>query len=223
MVAILAQTRPSGDAGPRGSRQAREPMRRCLASGELRPKADLLRFVVDPDGALLFDVDGTLPGRGLWLLPRRDMIDKACARKLFARAARGSIKVSQDLADRVGQVLRQRCLDLLGLARRGGQVQTGFEKVRALLRAQRAALLLQAVDASAGGRDKLSALGQATNPDLRDVALFTSAELSQALGRDNVVHVALERGTMAQRLTALVARFEAVTATATERDQDVGA
>ena len=223
MVLTLAQSRTAVPGAAPESRQKRDPIRRCLASGELRSKDELLRFVVDPDGALLFDLDGSLPGRGLWLLPRRDMIDKACARNLFARAAREPVKVPADLADRVAQMLRRRGLDLLGLARRSGQLQTGFEKVRSMLRDRRAALLLQAVDASAAGRDKVSALGRATNPELRVLALFTSAELSQALGRDNVVHVAVEPGTMARRLTLLVARFESVTGIALGRDQDVSA
>lgn len=220
MVTTLAQPRPME---PQPRRQAPDPVRRCLVTGELRAKGELLRFVVDPEGGVLFDVEGSLPGRGLWLLPRRDVIDKACARKMFARAARGPVKVPEDLADRVAQVLRQRGLDLLGLARRSGQVQTGFEKVRGMLRDRRAALLLQALDASAGGRDKLSALGRAANPDLRVVSLFTSAELSQALGRDNAVHVAVEAGTLAQRLSALAVWLEAVMATAVGREQDVGA
>ena len=39
-------------------------VRRCIASGELRPKAELIRFVADPGGTVVPDLAGRLPGRG---------------------------------------------------------------------------------------------------------------------------------------------------------------
>ncbi|MDH3593482.1 MAG: DUF448 domain-containing protein, partial [Rhodospirillales bacterium] len=77
---------------------------------------DLLRFVIAPDGGVVLDLAGKLPGRGLWCLPRRDMIDRACGRNLFARAAKASVSVPGDFAEQVVRALRQRCLDLIGLA-----------------------------------------------------------------------------------------------------------
>jgi predicted RNA-binding protein YlxR (DUF448 family) len=94
----------------------------------------MLRFVVDPDGHVVPDVDGRLPGRGLWLSPGRDMIEIPARRRLFSRAARRAVTVPPDLPDRVEALLIRRCLRLLGLARRAGQVVSGFEKVRARLR-----------------------------------------------------------------------------------------
>lgn len=174
--------------------------RRCLASGEVRPKAELIRFVVGPDALLVPDLAGKLPGRGLWLKPRRDMIEKAVSRRLFARAAKAPVQVPGDLAKLVESLLRRRCLELLGLARRAGQAVAGYEKTRAWLTAKRAALLLEAADGAEAGRQRLRAVAQGQREDLPVISLFNAAELGAALGRDIAVHVAVAPGGFAERL-----------------------
>jgi predicted RNA-binding protein YlxR (DUF448 family) len=192
------------DVGRRG------PRRRCIVSGEVRDKADLLRFVRAPDGSLVPDPAGRLPGRGLWLSARRDMIERACARNLFARAARAQVRVPEDLLEQLERSLKQRCLDLIGLARRAGQAVAGYEKVRARLASGRAGVVIQAADAAAGGRHKIAALARARHPDLPIVELFGAEELGRALGRGSTVHVVLDRGPLAGRLLGEIARLSAV-------------
>src|SRR5205823_5200754 len=131
-----------------------------------------------------------LPGRGLWLTPRRDIVERAVAKGLFAKAAGRRVIVPADLAAEVERLLRQRCLALLGLARRAGQLRTGFEKVREDLKAGRAGLLLAARDGAPDGRQKLAALAGGRP----EVALFDSVELSAALGREEVVHAMVPHG-----------------------------
>lgn len=211
-VAVMSSSIPGSKPGSGRSRR-REPaaLRRCLASGEVRPKSELLRFVVAPDGSVVPDVAGRLPGRGLWLSPRRDMIDRACARNLFAKAAKASVRLPSDLADLAEQVerlLRRHCLDLLGLARRGGQASRGFDAASLALGDGTAALLLQAVDAAEGGRHKLRALARAHGIPV--VEIFRAEELGHALGRDALVHVALAKGGMTVRLNEELARLGAV-------------
>lgn len=210
MATTLAQrpeSKPRADPKPEGGGAA---TRRCIASGELHAKGALLRFVVAPDGAVVLDLAGKLPGRGLWLLPRRDMLDKACARKLFARAARAPVVVPADLPEQAVLALRARCLGLLGFARRAGELTGGFEKVRSWLSTGRVGLLLQAADAAEGGRRKLRALARAAAPDLPVVEIFTAEQLGRAVGRDAMVHVAIAPGLLAERLAAEVARLQAV-------------
>ena len=40
------------------------PLRRCIVTGEVRPKAELLRFVVGPDGAVVPDLGGAAARTG---------------------------------------------------------------------------------------------------------------------------------------------------------------
>ncbi|MBY0431208.1 MAG: RNA-binding protein, partial [Rhodospirillales bacterium] len=156
------------------------PERRCIASGRVAPKDGMIRFVIGPDGVVVPDVEGILPGRGIWLSASRDMVNTAVVKKLFAKAARARVTAPPDLAERLEHLLLRRCLDLLGLARRAGQVVAGFEKVRAELKAGRGAVLIAARDGAADGREKIRALA----PRLPLVCVLANAELSAALGRE---------------------------------------
>jgi len=127
------------------------PERRCVVTGQILPKSRLLRFVVSPDGEVVADVAGRLPGRGIWLCPSRDVVNTALGKKLFARAARRQVRVPDDLADRIEVMLVSRCLSTLGMARRSGQAVAGYEKVRAEILAGRARVLVEASDGAKDG------------------------------------------------------------------------
>jgi uncharacterized protein len=174
------------------------PQRRCIASGAIGDRSRLLRFVVSPDGELVPDVASDLPGRGLWLTPRRDIVERAVATRRFGRAARRPVSIPPGLADRVEVLLAQRCCDTIGLARRAGLAVAGFQKVREAVRARKATLLLSALDGAAGGRAKMRALGR----DLPLARVLTAAEMGAVFGRDRVVHVALGGGGLSSRLIA---------------------
>jgi len=179
------------------------PLRRCIATREVLPKESLVRFVVGPAADVVPDIAGKLPGRGLWVKAERAVLAGAVAKNLFAKAARQSVTVAADLVDRTVVLLSHRCLDLIGLARRAGQVVCGFEKVRDALREGRVGIVLAAADGAADGRGKLKALAG----ELPILAQFTVAELSAALGRENVVHAALAPGRLAERLIVDSARL----------------
>jgi hypothetical protein len=180
------------------------PTRRCFVTGAVKPVADLVRFVVSPDGAVVPDIAGRLPGRGLWLTARRDIVAQAVAKRLFGRAARRPVIVADDLADRVEALLAARCRDLIGLARRAGAAQIGFAQVERLLASDAAGLLLGASDGSRDGRGKLRSMA----PRVRERAELTAAELGAAFGRDQLVHVALRHGKLAATLARELDRLD---------------
>ena len=180
------------------ARRALANERRCVATGDSKGREDLVRFVVAPDGSVVPDLAGCLPGRGLWLTPDREVLEKTRLSAAFARAAKTSVTVAPDLADRLERLLSQRCRDLLGLARRAGQAVMGYEQVRAFLRGgSKAALkgvLVAARDGAEGGREKLRHLA----PQLPLVEVLDSAEIGAAFGAGAVVHVALADGRLAR-------------------------
>ena len=188
------------------------PVRRCLVSGASLAKDDLLRFVVDPAGTVVFDPAQRLPGRGLWLKAERDMIDTAASKHLFSKAARHSVVVPDGLANMVAAGLKRRCLDRLGLARRAGLVAVGFEQVRSKARAGGIALLLEAKDGSEDGRRKVTGIV----PDVPVIDAFTGEELGQALGREYTVHVALSADRLTEALRTDVTRYLGVAIPATQ-------
>ncbi len=179
------------------------PHRRCVVSGESLPVRKLIRFVSDPDGTIIPDVGGTLPGRGLWLTADRAMIEEATSRRLFSKAAKGNVSVSLDLADRTEELLKRRCLNHLGLARRAGLVAAGAQKVKAQVASGQTVALFEASDGSPQERLKIASLAHGAPV----VDAFTGAELGNALGRNVVVHVALRSGSLTATLLEDSARY----------------
>jgi predicted RNA-binding protein YlxR (DUF448 family) len=163
----------------------------------------MIRFAISPDGVVAPDLAANLPGRGLWLSARREVLAEAVARDRFSRAARAKVRAEASLVDEVGAQLVERCLDLLGLARRAGRLVAGFEKVRGVIGGGEAAVIIAARDGAADGREKISRLAEG----LPIVALFSVQELSLALGRENVVHAALTSGGLSDRFLSETVRL----------------
>ena len=189
--------------------------RRCIVTGTVGPKSAMIRFVVDPAGQIVPDITGRLPGRGLWLTARRDIVARAVAKRLFTRAARTQVTVDEGLANRIEALLAAQCCGLLGLARRAGQAVTGFAKVRALVAAGGAAVLVEASDGGADSRGKLEALSGGAVPV---VDRLSAAELSAAFGREHVVHAALAPGRLAQAFVAEAKRLGGFRVAASKSD-----
>ncbi len=191
------------------------PARRCIMSGDTLPREMLIRFVVGPDGIVVPDLSERLPGRGLWVTGRHDMLEQACAKGAFHRAARGAVMPlvgpnGEDLAALVDAQLTRRCIEALGLARRAGQLIVGFGQVRATLKGmiaaagsnRKSAVLLAAQDAAADGHDKLRALAERVNEngaEVTQLALFDAKTLGRAIGRDQIVHALLETDKVGKR------------------------
>ncbi len=125
-------------------------------------------------------------------------MEKAVAKRLFARAARSAASAPPGLADRVEALLGLRMIEALGLARRAGLAVAGFVKVCEAAKSGKSSLFLAALDGSERGRGKLGALAR----DLPVAAALTAAELGAAFGRDHVVFAALGPGPLAARLLA---------------------
>lgn len=185
--------------------------RRCLVTGEVRPKAMLIRFVVAPDDTVVPDVTERLPGRGMWVSASREAVTAAARKNLFARAARQQVRPLDALADVVEARITRQCVDLLGLSRRTGAAVIGFEEVRAWLRAHAGrssrGLLVTAVDGAADGRAKVSALAAKAAPEIGRIEVLTGAELGRAWGREWVVHGAVKPSRLATRIAGTAQRL----------------
>ena len=172
------------------------PLRRCIVTRERLPKERMIRFVLGPNREVVPDLNARLPGRGMWLSARADVLHIACVRGAFSRAARGTVHVPPDLEVKVRAGLERRITELLGLARRAGQAVAGFEKAREWLRNGRAELILQASDGSLEERRRL--VGGATGTPV--AAPLPGAAFGAVFGRERMVHVAIAPGNLAQAL-----------------------
>ena len=158
-------------------------------------------------GIIVPDLVNRLPGRGIWLSARRDVLDNPRARGAFAKSARASVTVPPDLAGTVEAGLRRRIAELLGLARRAGQAVCGFQKAREWVEARKAGLVLQAADGSEAERTRLlSGAGR-----LPVAAPLGGEALGAVFGRDWVVHVAVAPGRLAGLLLNETGRLQGIT------------
>jgi predicted RNA-binding protein YlxR (DUF448 family) len=185
-------------------------------TGEILPEENLVRFVAAPDGNIIPDIAATLPGRGFWVGATHEAIAMAVRKNLFARAAKRAVKAGTDLAGRTEKLLAARMLADLGLARRAGALVLGFDNVlRALDGAVPPALLAEAHDGADDGKRKLFGAAHARHLRPFIVEWLTSAELGLALGRENVIHAAVQPGGLSQRLIFDATRLKGFRQTAT--------
>jgi len=187
------------------------PERTCIVSRETHPREALLRFVLSPEGEVVFDLKGTLPGRGAWVKPERAALQEAIARRAFSRAFRAQARVPDDLLAQVVAQLKEAAVSTLSMARKAGQAVAGFEKVREALREGDAAVIIEAVDGAEDGRRKVLALAQAANAGATLVETLDSRELGLAFGRERVIHAAMKPGGLARKFTGLARKLAGLT------------
>lgn len=180
-----------------------EPERKCIVSGESQPKAGLIRFGISPDGQVVPDILGRLPGRGFYVAADRDALLKAVKKGLFARAARQPVTVPDGLVDEIERQLARRVVDLVSMARKASKAVTGYEKVKDWLKKDGAAILIQASDGSERGKTKLHA---PHGPDSL-IDCLTAGELGLAFGRERAIHAALAAGGLTTRVVEEAARL----------------
>lgn len=172
--------------------------RRCIVTGETLPCGQMVRFVSDPDGRVTPDLETKLPGRGMWVRARHDLIARAAP--AFIRSHGSAVHADADIADRVEALLRQKITNICGLVRKAGKIVLGFTKVLAALERGQACLVMHASDGAEGGREKIDRLAGKLGVPVR--AVLNSATLSGVLGRENVIHVAITDAQWADRLIA---------------------
>jgi predicted RNA-binding protein YlxR (DUF448 family) len=192
--------------------------RRCILSGEHADPAHLIRLAISPDGDVLPDVRGKAPGRGAWIGVSRADLEQAMAKgKLkgaLARAFKGEpLSIPEDLPARIEQALQADLLARLGLEAKASNIATGFEKIDVAARRGAVHLLLHARDAGTDGARKLDQawrVGEGREgEEFGGQSLPVDREaLSMALGRHNVVHVAVTDARAADRLAGLLGRWQ---------------
>ena len=192
----------------RGGRNERPdaPERRCIATGEVQPKAGLIRFVVGPENEIVPDLLGKLPGRGIWVAADRTALEKAIARRLFARGAKRAVTVPEDLFDQVEAGLVRRVVEGISLARKAGLAVAGYEKVKGWLLSGEATVLIQASDGSERGKSKLRLPSETE----AFIGCLSARELGLAFGREHVIHGALAAGGLTRRVVEDAAKLSGV-------------
>ena len=193
------------------------PERTCVLTRTHGTRDSLIRLALGPGGQVAPDVRARAPGRGAWIGVTRAALETAQAKgKLKGALSRafktGALAIPDDLAARTEAALRQTLVDRLGLEARGGALLTGSDRIEEAARAGRVHLLLHAADAGADGNRRLDQawrIGSDEEGGARRglVIPLDRSILSVALGRENVVHLALTDSASAERVRHALDRW----------------
>ena len=197
--------------------EAHVPERTCILTRRTASREELIRLALGPDGEVAPDVRARAPGRGAWIGVSRAEFDAANAKgKLKAALQRAfktnDVTVPTDLGERTEAALRQAALDRLGMEARSGNLINGSDKVETAARNGKVSLLIHAADAGEDGNRKLDQAWRVGGGESQGVIIPAPRTiLSMALGRENVVHVALTNPAAASRVSHALQRWRAFT------------
>ena len=188
-------------------KRAGGPVRQCAVTRERLAPDALIRFVRGPDGTVVPDVFGKLPGRGAWIGANKATLEDGLKANVFARAFKANSTPMPDIISEVERQLLQRCTGLLGKAKKSGVAVLGFDQVRAYIRKQEAGWLIEASDGAEDGRNKVHFLAKAIYEDVKVAGALSSAELGVAFGREHVIHALLEQGSLSDAFSVAYRRL----------------
>ena len=201
--------------------EAHVPERTCILSRRTSPREELIRLALGPDNQVAPDVRARAPGRGAWIGVSRGDLDAANAKGKLKPALQRAFKTNEvqvpaDLGERIEQALRQTALDRLGMEARAGNLINGFDRIETAARSGKVHLLIHAADAGEDGNrslDQAQRVGARVGGGESQGVIFPEGRtiLSLALGRENVVHVALTDPAAASRVRHALARWRAFT------------
>ena len=160
-----------------------------------------------PDGGdtVVPDLANRLPGRGFYVTAERGPLEKAVAKRMFAKGAKRSVTVPDGLIAAIEEGLLRRVQDSLALARKASEALCGYEKVRDALATWRVAALLQATDGSERGKGKLW-----TPEGARWIGHLSADEIGRAFGRERTVHAVVAAGTLGRRVVEEAAKLKGI-------------
>ena len=207
--------KPQNDTLERPAKPVRDEQsseRTCIVSRRTATRDELIRLALSPDGEVAPDVRARAPGRGAWIGVDRATLDAAQAkgklRAALTRAFKREVTVPADLGARIAAALRQQALDRLGLEARSGNLVNGAEKVDSAARQGKVHLLIHASDAGEDGNRKLDQAWRVGGGERAGLVFPEDRTiLSMALGRENVVHVALTDPAAARRVSNAIDRW----------------
>lgn len=178
---------------------ARRRPRTCVGCREESPKRALIRVVRSPEGRVVLDERGKIPGRGAYLCACLECLAKARKSKALSRALKAEVedgfyasieeylKAYRENLDETE--LKKELCSLLGLSRRAGLISIGTDSVKSQC-VKESQLVLAAADCSEAVSELLGKKVGHSEHELYPMPLGVE-ELSGALGVCKVQAIAL--------------------------------
>jgi predicted RNA-binding protein YlxR (DUF448 family) len=189
----------------RATEDERDPLRTCIATRAELPRDELVRLVGSPDGEVVLDVRGKLPGRGAWLAPTAEALQ---------RLERSKARVERDLGARldvaaIAQALRDATVrgvrEGLSMGAASGALILGRDVLERALLDGRVGLVAVASDCA---ERTSSALEDAAGGEAEFVPVpLTTVEIGHLVGRGLVAAVGVPDSGVTRWLQAQLRRL----------------
>lgn len=184
---------------------AEELERKCVWTGKVLSKTELLRFVVLKNGTCLPDFDKKIDGRGFYLSNSKQLLnDLMTKKKPLNKILHKDVIMAEDMPQIVEQILRKKATDSINLARKAGDLVLGFEKVKECIKKGKAAFVILASDAGADGKQKIAEIAGETEK----FTLFDVETLSQTLNRENTVYLVVQKSSISTMVRLALTRYQ---------------
>ena len=177
--------------------------RKCVLTGNVLPKAELLRFVVLKNGQMLPDFNKKLGGKGVYVSNSKKMLEGLTVKSPLNKILHTNVVIAPDLPATVEQILAKKGLEAVNLARKAGDLVLGFEKVKEVTQKGKAAFVIEATDAGEDGKQKIAA----TAKDLEKFSLYDVATMSEALKRENTVYLVVMKSRTSEMVREALTRY----------------
>lgn len=179
-------------------------IRKCVLTGVVKPKDELLRFILLKDGTILPDFNKKLDGHGFYISNSKKILEELTVKNPLNKILHTKTVVKEDLPHMVEQILCKKGLDAVNLARKSGDLVLGQEKVKDIIAKGKAAFVIEANDAGDDGKQKITAMAK----DMEIYSLYDVATLSKALNRENTVYLAVKNTPMSQMVRLALKRYQ---------------
>ena len=179
-------------------------VRKCVLTGEVKPKDELLRFILLRDGTVLPDFNKKLDGHGFYISNSKKLLEGLTVKNPLNKILHTKTVVNEDLPQMVEQILRTAGLNAVNLARKSGDLILGLEKVKDIIAKGKAAFVIEASDAGDDGKQKIAAMAK----DVEKYGLYDVATLSKALNRENTVYLAVKNTPMSKMVGLALKRYQ---------------
>jgi len=183
------------------------PERSCLACRKIKPKSDLLRFVLAPDLILVPDILAKLPGRGAYTCVSRNCLKEALKRNQFSRAFKVSVAVNDqnDFLEGVAAKLEDRIASYVALANKASKVISGSDLVVEAIKKKNVGVVLIASDVSPEIGRKMTFL--ASRESIPCYHLLTRDRFGALIGKGLRSAVAIQPGDFVVVVMKEIERF----------------
>ena len=159
----------------------------CSLTGNIFYLKQMLLFK-EMNNFLICDVNARLNEKGIWCNPSRYDIEKAIRNQLFDKILKKKLKIQSSFTESIENNLKLKVLNLVGLSKKAGLLEIGYDKVVKSIKNSSIDIVLIAKEASKLDNTILKII------DDRKVLLdktFSRAEISKAVGYKNVLCVAI--------------------------------